>query len=190
VGRIIISENVSLDGVVQDPTGEEGFRHGGWFLEIGPQDREAWAKVVLDEQLASQALLFGRRTYEFFAARWPARDGALADRLNSMPKYVVSSTLQDPPWTNSTVLAGDAVSAVGRLKEELDGDIVCYASFQLGRTLMEHDLVDELRLIVYPVVLGDGERLFGQTSGKKPLRLLRTSTIGDGLAFLSYEVAA
>ena len=190
MGRIIISENVSLDGVVQDPTGEEGFRQGGWFLEIGPQDREAWAKVVLDEQLGSEALLFGRRTYEFFAARWPARDGALADSLNSMPKYVVSSTLRDPQWTNSTVLAGDAVGAVRRLKEELAGDIVCYASFQLGRTLMEHDLVDEVRLIVYPVVLGDGERLFGQTSGKKPLRLLRTSTIGDGLAFLSYEVAA
>ncbi len=190
MGRIIISENVTLDGVVQDPTGEEGFRHGGWFAQIAPGDREAWAKVVLDEQLGSRAILLGRRTYEFFAARWPARDGALADSLNGMPKYVVSSTLNDPKWANSTVLAGDAVSAVGRLKEEIDGDIVCYASFQLGRTLMEHDLVDELRLIVYPVVLGDGERLFGQTSGKKPLRLLRTSTIGDGLAFLSYEVAA
>src|SRR5579863_7084080 len=104
-------------------------------------------------------MLLGRRTYEYFAARWPARDGALADSLNRMPKYVVSSTLQDPKWANSTVLAGDAVSAVGRLREELDGDIVCYASFQLGRTLLEHDLVDELRLMIYPVVLGDGEQL-------------------------------
>ena len=189
MGRIIISANVSLDGVVQDPTGEEGFRHGGWFLQIGPQDREAWAKVVLDEQLGSRAILLGRRSYEYFAARWPSREGALADSLNSMPKYVVSSTLQDPEWANSTVLAGDAVKAVGRLKQELDGDILCYASFQLGRTLMGHDLVDEVRLLIYPVVLGDGERLFGQASGKQPMRLLRTSTVGDGLALLTYEVA-
>jgi dihydrofolate reductase len=189
MGRIIVSENLSLDGVSQDPTGEEGFRHGGWFLQIGPQDREAWAKVQLDELLGSQAVLLGRRTYEFFAARWPSRDGALADRLNSMPKYVVSSTLQDPKWTNSTVLAGDVVNAVGKLKQELAGDIVSFGSFQLGRTLMEHDLLDELRLMIYPVVLGAGERLFGQTSGKKPLRLLSTRTVGDGLALLTYEVA-
>jgi dihydrofolate reductase len=189
MGKIILSENVSLDGVVQDPTGEEGFRHGGWFLEIGQQDREAWAKVVLDEHLGSAAILLGRRTYEFFAARWPSRDGALADSLNSMPKYIVSSTLQDPKWNNSTVLAGDVASAVGRLKQTLDGDIVSYASFQLGRTLMEHDLVDELRLMIYPVVLGDGERLFGQGSSKKSLRLLSTRTVGDALALLTYEVA-
>jgi dihydrofolate reductase len=189
MGRIIISENVTLDGVIQDPTGEEGFRHGGWFLQIGAEDREAWAKVVLDEQLSSQALLLGRRSYEFFAARWPSREGALADSLNSMPKYVVSSTLQDPKWTNSTVLAGDVPTAVGRLKQELAGDIVVYASFQLGRTLMEHGLVDELRLIIYPVVLGAGERLFGQASGKVPVRLLSTRTVGDGLVLLTYEVA-
>jgi dihydrofolate reductase len=189
MGRIIISENVSLDGVAQDPTGEEGFRHGGWFLQISPQDREAWAKVVLDEQLGTQAVLLGRRSYEYFAARWPSREGALADSLNSMPKYVVSSTLQDPKWNNSTVLAGDVVEAVGRLKQELDGDIVCYASLQLGRTLMEHDLVDEVRLLIYPVVLGDGERPFGRISDKKPMRLLRTSTVGDNLALLTYEVA-
>lgn len=188
MGRIIISENVSLDGVAQDPTGEEGFRHGGWFLQISPQDREAWAKVVLDEQLGSQAVLLGRRSYEYFAARWPSREGALADSLNSMPKYVVSSTLQDPKWNNSTVLAGDVVEAVGRLKHELDGDIVCYASLQLGRTLMEHGLVDEVRLLIYPVVLGDGERPFGRIGDKKPMRLLGTRAVGDNLALLTYEV--
>ncbi|HEY6294119.1 MAG TPA: dihydrofolate reductase family protein [Streptosporangiaceae bacterium] len=188
MGRIIISENVSLDGVAQDPTGEEGFRHGGWFLQVSPQDREAWAKVVLDEQLGSQAVLLGRRSYEYFAARWPSREGALADSLNSMPKYVVSSTLQDPKWNNSTVLAGDVVEAVGRLKHELDGDIVCYASLQLGRTLMEHGLVDEVRLLIYPVVLGDGERPFGRISDKKPMRLLGTRAVGDNLALLTYEV--
>ena len=188
MGRIIISENVSLDGVVQDPAGDEGFKRGGWFLEIGPKDREAWAQVVLEEHRGSQAMLLGRRTYEYFAARWPSRDGAMAVSLNSMPKYVVSSTLRNPEWTNSTVLAGDAVKAVGRLKQELDGDIISYASFQLGRTLMEHDLVDELRLLVYPVVIGDGERLFDQISGKKSMRLLSTRTVGDGLALLTYEV--
>jgi len=189
MGRIIISENASLDGVIQDPTGEEGFRYGGWFTQIAPGDLEALAKVLLDEHLGSQALLFGRRTYEFFAARWPSREGALADSLNSMPKYVVSSTLQEPKWANSTVLSGDVVSAVRGLKEEIDGDIVSYGSFQLGRTLIEHDLVDEVRLMIYPVVLGDGERLFGQTSGKVPLRLLSTRVVGDGLALLTYEVA-
>jgi dihydrofolate reductase len=144
---------------------------------------------VLGEHLGSEAILLGRRSYEFFAARWPSREGALADSLNSMPKYVVSSTLQDPKWTNSTVLAGDAVNAVGRLKQELDGDIVVYASFQLGRTLMEHDLVDEVRLLIYPVVLGAGELLFGQASGKQPMRLLSTRTVGESLALLTYEIA-
>ena len=188
MGRIIISENVSLDGVVQDPTGEEGFRHGGWFLQIGPRDREARAKAQLDELLGSRAVLLGRRTYEFFAARWPFRDGALADRLNSMPKYVVSSTLRDPTWTNSTVLADDAANAAARLKQELDGDIVSFGSFQLGRTLMEHSLVDEFRLMIYPVALGAGERLFGQARAKIPLHLLSTRTVGDGLALLTYQV--
>src|SRR2546421_2530548 len=159
MGKIVISENLSLDGVVQDPTGEEGFRHGGWFVQIGDKDREEWAKVELDEALGTEALLLGRRSYEYFAARWPSRSGEWADRLNGLPKYVVSSTLVDPDWNNSTVLEGDAVDQVSKLKQELEGDIVVYASRQLGRTLMEHDLVDELRLMVYPVVLGAGERL-------------------------------
>src|SRR5436190_10065160 len=146
MGRIVISENVSLDGVVQDPTGEEGFRHGGWFDEFGKQDREAWAKLALDEALQADALLLGRRSDEFFGPRWLSRSGEFADRLNSLPKYVVSSTLEDPKWTGSTVLRGDAVDEVSTLKRELDGEIVVIGSRQLVRALMEHDLVDELRL--------------------------------------------
>ncbi len=187
MGKIIISENVSLDGVVQDPTGEEGFRHGGWVGRVGDRGREEAAKVLLDEALGTEALLLGRRSDEWFAARWLSKSGEWADRLNSLPKYVVSSTLQEPKWSNSTILRGNVVSEVSKLEQELDGDIVVYASYQLGRTLIEHDLVDELRLFVYPVVLGAGERLFGQTSDKKPMRLVDTKTIGDGLAFLTYK---
>jgi dihydrofolate reductase len=187
MGKIIVSENVSLDGVVQDPTGEEGFGRGGWFLQLGDKDREAWAKLELDEALGAEALLLGRRSDEWFAARWLSRSGAWADRLNSLPKYVVSSTLQEPKWSNSTVLKSDVVKEVSKLKQEVDGDIVVYASTQLVHTLMEHDLVDELRLIIYPVVLGAGERLFGETSDRKPMRLINTQTVGDGLAFLTYQ---
>jgi dihydrofolate reductase len=187
MGKIVISENVSLDGVVQDPTGDEGFRHGGWFGQIGDKDREEWAKVELHEAMGAEALLLGRRSYEWFAARWPSRSGEWADRLNSLPKYVVSSTLEDPDWNNSTVLKGDVVNEVSKLKQELDGEIVVYASRQLVRTLMKHDLIDELRLMVYPVVLGAGERLFGETSDKKSMRRLSTRTVGDGIAYLTYE---
>ena len=187
MGRIVISgpQNVSLDGVVQDPAGTEGFRLGGW---VGPlKDRQDLSKLALDEALGAEALLLGRRSYEWFAARWPARSGELADRLNSMPKYVVSSTLEDPDWNNSTVLKSDEVDEVSKLKQELNGEIVVVASFQLLRTLMEHDLVDELRLKIYPVVLGAGERLFGETSDKKPMRLVDTKTIDGDVAYLSYE---
>ena len=187
MGKIVISTNVSLDGVVQDPDGQEGFRLGGWFGQFGAGDLEAWAKVSLDEALGTEALLLGRRSDEWFAARWLSRSGEWADRLNSLPKYVVSGTLQEPRWSNSTVLAGDVVSEVSKLKQELAGDIVVYASYQLGRTLIEHELADELRLVVFPVVLGAGERLFGETSGKKPMRLVDAKTIGDGLAFLTYQ---
>ena len=185
MGRLVISEFVSLDGVIEDPAGGEGFSRGGWVGEI--KAREEIDKVKLDEALGTQALLLGRRTYEFFAARWPSRAGELADRLNSLPKYVVSSTLEEPKWNNSTVLRGDVVNEVSKLKQELNGDIVVPGSFQLLRTLMEHDLVDELRLMIYPVVLGAGARLFGETSDKKPVRLLDTQTVGDGVAFLVYE---
>ena len=188
MGKIVISTNVSLDGVIQDPDGEEGFRLGGWFGEFGGKDLEEWAKVSVEESLRTEALLLGRRSDEWFAARWLSRSGAWADRLNGLPKYVVSSTLVEPRWSNATVLKGEVVDEVSKLKQELAGDIVIYASYQLGRTLMEHDLVDELRLVVFPVVLGAGERLFGETSDKKPMRLADTKTIGDGLAFLTYEM--
>src|SRR5262245_43485959 len=172
MGKIVFSENVSLDGVVQDPSGDEGLRVGGWIGRVGDRGREEAAGVLLDEALGAEALLFGRRSYEFFAARWPSRSGALADRLSSLHKYIVSSTLEDPEWSNSIVLRGEVVDKVSKLKRELDGQIVAYASFQLLRTLIEHELVDELRLMIYPVVLGAGERLFGETSDKKPMRLL------------------
>ena len=184
MGTIVISENVSLDGVIQDPAGDEGFRVGGWVGLI--KDSPQLNKIALDEALRAEALLLGRRSYEWFAARWPSRSGELADRLNSLPKYVVSSTLEDPAW-NSTVLRGDVVNEVSKLKRELDGEIVVPASFQLVRTLMEHDLVDELRLKVFPVVLGDGARLFGETTDKKPMRLVDTETLGEGVAVLTYE---
>jgi dihydrofolate reductase len=189
MGKINVSENVSLDGVIQDPAGDEGFRLGGWVGRVGDKGREEAANVLLDEALGTEALLLGRRSYEFFATRWPSRSGELADRLNSLPKYVVSSTLEDPAWNNSTVLKGDVVKEVSELKQQLNGDIVVYASFQLVRTLIEHDLVDELRLMIYPVVLGAGERLFGETSDKKPMHLIDIRTVGDGLAFLTYEPA-
>ncbi|HEY2078855.1 MAG TPA: dihydrofolate reductase family protein [Streptosporangiaceae bacterium] len=188
MGKIVISTNVSLDGVVQDPDGKEGFSRGGWFNQYGGKDLEEWAKIAYAEALDTSALLLGRRSDEWFAARWASRSGEWADRLNSLPKYVVSSTIQDPEWTNATVLKGSMVDEVTRLKQELDGDIVVYASYQLGRTLMEHDLVDELRLFVFPVAVGSGERLFGQTSGTKPVRLTGSRTIGDGLVFLTYEI--
>jgi dihydrofolate reductase len=188
MGKIVISENVTLDGVVQDPTGEEGFRHGGWFAQVGSNDREGFYKAALDEALGAEALLVGRRSYEFLAARWPSRTGELADRLNSMPKYVVSSTLEDPGWNNSTVVKGDAVNEVSKLKERLNGEIVVPASLQLVRTLLEKDLVDELRLMVYPFVLGAGERLFGETGDKVPLRLVASRTVGDSLPYVTYQV--
>ncbi|MGH3304861.1 MAG: dihydrofolate reductase family protein [Streptosporangiaceae bacterium] len=188
MGKIIVSENLSLDGVVQDPTGEEGFRLGGWFGQIGNEDRERWAKLALDEALGAEALLLGRRSDEWFAVRWLARSGEWADRLNSLPKYVVSGTHQEPRWSNSTVLKGDVVNEVSKLRQELDGGIVVYGSIQLVHTLIEHDLVDELRLTIYPVVLGAGERLFGEISDKKAMRLVHAQTVGDSLAFLTYEL--
>jgi dihydrofolate reductase len=191
MGKIVMSgpQNVSLDGVVQDPDGQEGFGLGGWFVEFGGKDLEQWNKVALDEAVRAEAWLLGRRSYEFFGVRWRPRSGELADRLNSMPKYVVSSTLEDPEWNNTTVLKGDLVTEVSNLKQELDGEIIVPASYQLARALLEHDLVDEVRLVVFPVVLGSGERLFGETSGKKSMRLVSVNSIGDGLAFVTYEVA-
>jgi len=190
MGKIVISTNSSLDGVVQDPDGEEGFSRGGWFGRYGGKDLDEWAKAEYAEALGTSALLLGRTSDEWFGTRWASRPGEWADRLNSLPKYVVSATLQDPQWTNVTVLTGSVVDEVTRLKQEVDGDIVVYASYQLARTLIEHDLVDELRLFVFPVVVGQGKRLFGETSGVKPLRLTGSRTLGDGLVFLTYEVAS
>ena len=189
MGKIVVSQNVSLYGVVEDPTGEEGSRHGGWFEQFMGQDREAWAAVELSEAQGAEALLLGRRTDEYFGPRWSSATGEWADRLNSLPKYVVSSTLEEPKWTNVTVMKGDVISEVSELKRQIQGEIVVYASRQLVHTLMEHDLVDELRLTVFPVVLGAGERLFAESSDKTPLRLIGTEPIGGGLAYLTYERA-
>lgn len=188
MGKIVVSENVSLDGVVEDPTGEEGFKHGGWFEQMSPKDREEWAKVEFEEAQGADALLLGRRSDQFFGSRWNGRDGDLADRLNRLPKYVVSSTLTDAEWVNSTVLKGDVVDEVATLKQTYDGDIVVYGSGQLVHTLLEHDLVDELRLMVYPCILGAGRRIFTETSDKTTIRLLTTRIVGDNLAYLAYEV--
>jgi dihydrofolate reductase len=185
MGTIVLSENVSLDGVIEDPTGVEGLSVGGWFWET---DRgEDGERFTLDKTLGTEALLLGRRSYELFAATWPSRGGELADKMNSLPKYVVSSTLEDPDWNNSTVLKGDMADEVSKLKQEVNGEIVVLGSPHLARALIEHDLVDELRLMIYPVLLGAGERLFGKTSDKKPMRLVDTQSVGDGIAILTYE---
>jgi dihydrofolate reductase len=185
MGRIIVTEFVSLDGVIEAPGGGEDYKHGGWTFEI---DRGAEGnKFKLDETLDADALLLGRVTYEGFAAAWPSRDDEFANKFNTMPKYVVSSTLDKPDWNNSTVLDGDVAEEVAKLKQQQDGDIVVHGSAQLVQALIEHDLVDELRLMVFPVVLGSGKRLFGDTSDKKRLRLTDSKTVGDGVAILVYE---
>jgi dihydrofolate reductase len=185
MGRIVVTEFVSLDGVVEAPGGGEDFKHGGWSFEISRGDEGDAFK--LEETMSSTALLLGRKTYEGFAAAWPSRDGEFADKFNSMPKYVVSRTLRNPEWNNTTVLEGDVLHAVAKLKEQLNGDIVVHGSPQLVQTLLEHDLIDELRLMVYPVVLGSGKRLWGETSDKKPLRLTESKTVGDGVSIIVYE---
>jgi dihydrofolate reductase len=185
MGRIVVTEFVSLDGVMEAPGGGEDFKHAGWTFEI---DRgEEGDKFKLDETIEAEALLLGRKTYEGFAAAWPSMEGEFADKFNTMPKYVVSSTLDRAEWNNSTVLQGDVVDAVSELRGELGGDIVVHGSAQLVQTLLEHDLVDELRLMVFPVVLGSGKRLFADTSGKKRLRLAESKTVGDGVTILVYE---
>jgi dihydrofolate reductase len=185
MGRIVITEFVSLDGVMEAPGGGEDYEHAGWTFEI---DRGAEGdKFKLDETFASEALLLGRVTYEGFAAAWPSVENEFADKFNSMPKYVVSSTLETAQWNNSTVLSGDLVEEVAKLKQEHHGDIVVHGSARLVQALIEHDLVDELRLMVFPVVLGSGKRLFGETTDKKRLRLTDSKTVGDGVEILIYE---
>jgi dihydrofolate reductase len=188
MGRIVVTEFVSLDGVMEDPGGSEDFKYGGWSSQF---DRgEDGDKFKFDEALDADALLLGRVTWDGFADAWPSRTGEFADRFNSMPKYVVSSTLENGDrWTNSTVLNGDVVDAVSRVKRERDGMIVVHGSAQLAQTLLEHDLVDELRLMVFPVVLGAGKRVFGDTNGSKRLRLSDSRTVGEGVMILVYEPA-
>jgi dihydrofolate reductase len=187
MGRIVVSENVSLDGVVQDPSGDEGFELGGWFEQMSPEDRQAWAGEGLDEALAADAILIGRHSDHFFGSRWNQREGAWADRLNALPKYVVSSTLEQPEWVNGTVLGGDVVDEVANLRQKYERDVLVVASFQLVRTLFAHDLVDELRLTVHPCVLGSGDRMFAD-SGPKGLRLLHHRGLGEHLTHVAYEV--
>jgi dihydrofolate reductase len=189
MGKIVISTNVSLDGVIQDPDGEEGYERGGWFIQSGGKDDlERWTQIETEEAMRTDALLLGRRSDEWFGSRWAARPGAWADRLRSLPKYVVSASLTDPVWQNTTVLTGEVTAEVSQLKQEVDGDIVIYGSYQLGQALIEHDLVDEIRLFVFPVVVGAGRRLFGETGNTKPLRLVDATTIGEGLVLVTYEL--
>jgi dihydrofolate reductase len=184
MGKIVITEFISLDGVVEDPGGSEDFKYGGWSFELSRGDEGD--KFKLDETMGSDALLLGRKTYEGFADAWPKRDGEFADKFNKMPKYVVSSTLTDPEWSNSIVVDGDLADAVSKIRAEHDGDIVVHGSAQLSQALLEQDLVDELRLMVYPVVLGAGKRLFGETSDKKTLKLVESQPVGDGIVILVY----
>jgi dihydrofolate reductase len=172
---------------MEDPGGAEGYVHGGWTFEINRG--EDGDKFKLEETLETEALLLGRVTYAGFAEAWPSREGEFADKFNNMPKYVVSSTIKDPEWNNSTVLAGDVAEEVGQLKRSLEGNIVVHGSAQLAQALIEHDLVDELRLMVFPVLLGSGKRLFATNGGKKPLRLTSSKTAGGGIAVLTYEQA-
>ena len=188
MGKLIVSENMSLDGVVQDPTGDEGFEYGAWFDQVSDEDRAAWAQLELEEALTADALLLGRRSDAWFASRWLPRSGEWANRLNSMPKYVVSSTLDKPRWSHSTVLRGDVVDEVSHLKQAVGGDIVVYGSGQLVHTLFESDLVDELRLMVFPVVLGAGERLFSDIGASRTLRLVEVRQVGSDITFLTYIV--
>lgn len=187
MGKIVVTEFVSLDGVMEAPGGGEEYRHGGWTFEI---DRGGEGdKFKLDELFEAEAQLLGRKTYEGFAAAWPQMndEAGFAEKMNTMPKYVVSSTLGEAAWSNSTVLDGDVATEVAKLKQEVDGVILVAGSAQLVQTLVEHDLVDQLRLMVFPVILGSGKRLLGETSDKKPLQLVDSKTVGDGIAILTYE---
>lgn len=187
MARIVVSEFVSLDGVMQAPGGGEDYKHAGWTFEIprGPEGD----KFKLEETLDAEALLLGRVTYEGFAAAWPSMEGEFADKFNGMPKYVVSSTLSDPEWNNSIVLKGDLLEEISTLKQSSDGDIVVHGSGRLVRGLLESGFVDELRLMVFPVLLGSGSRLFGETSEKHPLKLVESRTVGEGIAILIYAPA-
>jgi dihydrofolate reductase len=187
MGRIVVTEFVSLDGVVEDPGGSEDFKYGGWSFEF-PRGDEG-DKFKLDEVMEADALVLGRVTYEGFAEAWPPREGEFADKFNSMPKYVVSSTMDEGQWNNTTVLDDDLAQAVSDVRQRHDGDIVVYGSTQLVQSLLDQDLVEELRLMIFPVVLGAGKRLFGDTSDKKPLQLVDSKVVGEGVTILVYRPA-
>jgi dihydrofolate reductase len=194
MAKIVVTQFVSVDGVSDDPAGIEGFKRGGWTFaldsdgERAQRGGEEGEGFLLAEARDSAAILLGRKTYEVFAVLWPQQEERpLAAYINSMPKYVVSSTLEDAEWNNSTVLSGEMTEEVGRLKREIDGEIVVYGSTQLVQKLIEHGLVDELRLMVHPVVVGAGKRLFGETSDKRPLRLVDSKQLGAGVVILTYE---
>jgi len=184
MGRIVVTEFISLDGVVEDPGGSEDFKYGGWSFEFNRGDEGD--RFKLDETMASDALLLGRVTYQGFADSWPQRDGEFADKFNNMPKYVVSSTLKDPEWTNTTVIEDDLAEEVAKLRDSHDGDVIVHGSVQLAQALIDKDLVDALHLMVFPVILGAGKRLFGETGDKKTLKLTDSKTVGDGVSILVY----
>jgi dihydrofolate reductase len=188
MGRIVVTEFVSVDGVMQDPGGDSTWRHAGWTFQI-KQGQEG-ADFKLNETRNSEALLLGRVTYQGFAKAWPSVEGEFGDMFNNMPKYVISSTLDKAEWNNTTVLKGDVVKEVSKLRQKPGGDIVVHGSAQLVQTLLEHDLVDELRLMVFPVILGSGKRLFGDTSDKKTMTLADSKTFGAGVTLLTYRPAA
>jgi dihydrofolate reductase len=188
VSRIVVSQFVTVDGVFEDPGGSEKFERGGWAFQFerGPEGD----KFKLDEVMASEALLLGRITYEGFADAWPSRTGEFADKFNGMRKYVVSSTMGEPEWNNSTVISGKVAEEISRLRETEGGDILVNGSATLVRTLLENDLVDEYRLMVFPVVLGKGKRLFVDTDAAKPLKLADSRPVGpDGVVILTYRPA-
>lgn len=189
MGKIVVSTNASLDGVVQDPDGKEGWALGGWFDRSIGEDREPWAKQFFEEALGTDALLLGRKSAEWFGTRWVSRTGPWAEKLNGMPKYVVSSSQRPAPWSQATLLTGDLSTEIPKLKREVPGMIAVYASYQLVEALMAQNLVDELRLVVFPVVVGAGTRLFGEKAGANPLRLAGARTLGRGLLSLTYTSA-
>jgi len=185
MGRIIVTEFVSLDGVMEAPGGGEAYKHAGWTFEINRGEEGNTFK--LKETFDSEALLLGRVTYEGFARAWPSLKGEFADKFNSMPKYVVSSTLKNADWNNSTILSGDVIDEISRLKKTLKGNIVVHGSAQLVQALVANDLVDELRLMVFPVVLGSGKKLFGEMGAKRSMKLVSSQAVGDGVEILIYE---
>ena len=185
MGKIVVTEFVSLDGVAEGPGGEREYKHAGWTFEI--ERGKEGDQFKMDEVQGSDALLLGRVTYEGFAAAWPSRTGGFADKFNGMPKYVVSSTLDKADWNNTTIIRGDPGAEVAKLKKSVAGNIYVHGSVRLAQTLLEHDLVDELHLMVFPVLLGSGRRLFGAMDDKKRLRLTDSKVVGDGVVILTYQ---